>query len=99
LLNLHIKYKGAIIAQLMAKLFSDRINGIHLTTPFTYMTDPAYIFYALMEDVVSILPSFLKPSNNNIYKRREFKLSKIISHLVKNSGYIHLQATKPVKEI
>jgi microsomal epoxide hydrolase len=83
---------GAAIASNMAKLFPQRTKGIHVTMTIVKLSSPVPLFYGL---VAKINQNFVM-TKEELANNRTFNLDEIFVYIIKQSGYFHLQATKPV---
>ena len=83
---------GSLISTYLAKLYPDRVSGIHITMlPLTSFFDLKSLFYAF---IGQIYPNGIL-SHQEIKLGLKFSLSELLSLIVRNTGYFHLQATKP----
>ncbi|XP_041971935.1 juvenile hormone epoxide hydrolase-like isoform X2 [Aricia agestis] len=78
---------GAIISNVMATFFPDEILGYHSNMPFL-MTTISSVWRVLG----SFWPSLIMESK---VQDRVYPLSTVYGRLLEESGYLHLQATKP----
>lgn len=78
---------GAIISKNMATLFPDHVLGIHSTMMYSRRT--LSVFKILLG---TIYPGWVVSKE---YENRMYPLSEKISILIRESGYFHMQATKP----
>lgn len=78
---------GAIITKNMATLFPDHVLGIHSTMMYSRRT--LSVFKILLG---TIYPGWVVSKE---YENRMYPLSEKISILIRESGYFHIQATKP----
>lgn len=78
---------GAIISKNMATLFPDHVLGIHSTMMYSRRT--LSVFKILLG---TIYPGWVVSKE---YENRMYPLSEKISILIRESGYFHIQATKP----
>lgn len=79
---------GGIIAQLMGALYPDNVLGVH--SNMCYVNSPLEV---IKTAIGSIFPSLV-----GIPKKHHFHLypiSRKLSHMILETGYLHLQATKP----
>ncbi|CAK1547795.1 unnamed protein product [Leptosia nina] len=79
---------GHIIGSIMATVFPENVLGFHSNMPMVFF-HPMATFYTLLG---SIMPSLIVEPE--IYDRI-YPLSKQMSFLLEETGYSHLQATKP----
>lgn len=79
---------GAAIVQNMAVLFPEHIYGVHSSGCFS-ITGLTSLKLLLGDRIPSLVTR--DPEEQEIM----FPLSKILSFLILESGYLHLQATKP----
>ncbi|GBP32300.1 Juvenile hormone epoxide hydrolase [Eumeta japonica] len=78
---------GSVIVSNMATLFPEDILGHHTNLPFVQHK------CTLLKTLVgSVFPSWVVEEK---YAERMYPLSKFFSFLLEESGYLHLQATKP----
>lgn len=82
---------GSIIAGLMARLYPNRVNGIHITMPTPKLNDPISLFYSI---IGQISPKLIL-TKQEFDAGYEFKLTDLIMKMIKQSGYFHYQSTKP----
>lgn len=78
---------GSIIGSIMAAIFPDNIIGYHTNMP---VVDPQASTFKLI--IGSFYPSMIVEKE---YEHKLYPLSKMFSFLIEESGYMHLQATKP----
>ncbi|XP_050680539.1 juvenile hormone epoxide hydrolase-like [Leptidea sinapis] len=79
---------GHIVGSAMATVFPENVLGFHSNMPVLSFT-PLTLFYTILGNFV---PSLLV--ENEIYDR-VYPLGKYFSFLMEESGYYHLQSTKP----
>ncbi|GBP32297.1 Juvenile hormone epoxide hydrolase [Eumeta japonica] len=78
---------GSVIVSNMATLFPEDILGHHTNMPFVQHK------CTLLKTLIgSVFPSWVVEEK---YAERMYPLSKFFSFLLEESGYLHLQATKP----
>ncbi|XP_016921625.1 juvenile hormone epoxide hydrolase 1 [Apis cerana] len=78
---------GAIIASDMAVLFPEKIIGLHSNMCFSLKLSNFFWLF-----VGTYFPSLI---GANEHYSKFFPVSKILSTLIEESGYFHIQATKP----
>ncbi|XP_045762718.1 juvenile hormone epoxide hydrolase-like [Maniola jurtina] len=78
---------GSLIGKLMATFFPEEILGYHTNMPF-----PMSPWYTISTVLGSIFPSLVISAD---LQDRMYPLSKIYSNLLEETGYMHLQSTKP----
>jgi juvenile hormone epoxide hydrolase len=83
---------GSVITQTMAKLYPQRISGIHITMLIADLTSPNFLFYGFLGDINQNLVMTQQELDDN----RSFRLSDFLKRTIKHTGYLHIQATKPV---
>lgn len=85
---------GSIITTHIGQFFPTRVRGIHLTIPIGSDTaDPISVIYSL---VGPMFPSWFftkEELDSGLYQR--YSLASRVKVLLKDAGYLHLQATKP----
>ncbi|RNA14863.1 epoxide hydrolase 1-like [Brachionus plicatilis] len=83
---------GSLISTYLAKLYPQRVKGIHITMPpLTSFFDSKSLFYAL---IGQFFPNSIL-TEQEIQFGVKFSLSEIASLIIKKTGYFHIQATKP----
>ncbi|CAH2236588.1 jg23943, partial [Pararge aegeria aegeria] len=78
---------GAFITKNMATFFPEEILGYHTNMPFS--TSPLFTFYTLLG---TVFPSLVVSSD---LQDKMYPLSKVYGNLLEETGYLHIQATKP----
>ncbi|KAG8200248.1 hypothetical protein JTE90_021903 [Oedothorax gibbosus] len=78
---------GSFIANLMARYYSPRILGLHLNMFFFSLSSWDLVKYL----VINFFPFLVRPEEYNI----AFPMKKKIAMLMQESGYFHMQTTKP----
>ncbi|XP_023946627.2 juvenile hormone epoxide hydrolase-like [Bicyclus anynana] len=78
---------GAIITKDMATFFPEEVLGYHTNMPATF--SPLYTFYTLLG---AVFPSLVVSAE---LQDRMYPLAKVYGNLLEETGYLHLQATKP----
>ncbi|NP_001161904.1 juvenile hormone epoxide hydrolase-like protein 1 [Tribolium castaneum] len=78
---------GALIAQQMAVLFPDQVLGIHSNLCFD-----TSVLSALKLALGSLYPSWVVPKN---FEHRLYPLLSFVMNLVEETGYMHIQTSKP----
>lgn len=85
---------GADIATSLAQYFPKRVAGLHQTMVFgAEPFDPYYLFYSAVSAVVPSLIYTPEELENNFQVKGSFG-AKFMT-ILKEAGYLHLQATKP----
>ena len=85
---------GAIVTTFMARLYPNRLKGLHLTMPASH--DRTDFFAGIYSILGPLFPSLFftdKEIENGLTKR--FTLQNRAMIMFKDLGYMHLQATKP----
>lgn len=80
---------GSLIASDMSALFPDKVIGVHLNM-CSGSTELHGLFWSLIGTYV---PSLLGVSEEHY--SRYYPVSKVLSTLIEEGGYFHIQATKP----
>lgn len=81
---------GSVIGKALGALFPQRLNGLHITMPIIKFTP-----YAILKIAIGwILPSFVF-DNPTLDAAKLYPLIDKLTFLVKETGYFHIQATKP----
>ena len=84
-----------MVATNLAQVFPTRVKGIHVTLPqVNTMTDP-YNFFSYFISYY-LFPSYLLKKEElaeNVYQK--FSIGSLFKCILKDCGYMHLQATKP----
>ncbi|GJQ78771.1 Jheh2 [Trypoxylus dichotomus] len=78
---------GSIIGGIMSSKYPESVLGFHSTMCFTMERLPNLLIL-----LGSLFPSFIVEKK---FEDRVYPLSKIYSRLIEETGYLHLQATKP----
>nr|XP_034825846.1 juvenile hormone epoxide hydrolase-like [Maniola hyperantus] len=78
---------GALITKDMATFFPEEILGYHTNMPATL--SPLYTFYTLLG---SLFPPLVVSAD---LQHRMYPLAKVYATLLEETGYLHIQATKP----
>ncbi|KZC13710.1 Juvenile hormone epoxide hydrolase 1, partial [Dufourea novaeangliae] len=78
---------GSLVASNIAALFPEKIIGVHCNMCFTL--EPKNLFWSI---VGSYIPSLVVESE---HYSKFYPLSKVFIALIEESGYFHIQATKP----
>ncbi|GFQ89859.1 epoxide hydrolase 1 [Trichonephila clavata] len=78
---------GSYIASLMARYYSPRVRGLHVNMYF-FMPRP----WELLKGIaISLFPSLVRPEEYRSF----FPIKKKIKNLLEESGYFHIQSSKP----
>uniref|UniRef100_A0A1B6DID8 Epoxide hydrolase n=2 Tax=Clastoptera arizonana TaxID=38151 RepID=A0A1B6DID8_9HEMI len=79
---------GSLITTIMSQLYPDRVRGLH-----NNMCNVDFNFNVMMRLFAgSIFPSLVAEKNEEKFV---YPLSGLFSYLIEETGYMHLQATKP----
>lgn len=78
----------------MAKLYPDRVSGIHVTMPHVEMSNLITLGYGI---VGQIQPNLIL-TQEEINAGFKYGLLDEIFDLIKKTGYFHIQATKVLKK-
>ncbi|OWR50536.1 juvenile hormone epoxide hydrolase precursor [Danaus plexippus plexippus] len=78
---------GGLITSIMAIQFPEEVLGLHTNMPF--LMSPALTFFSVLG---SIYPPLVVGSKT---RDRMYPLSKVYSNLLEETGYMHIQSTKP----
>ncbi|GBM33843.1 Epoxide hydrolase 1, partial [Araneus ventricosus] len=78
---------GSYISSLMARYYPPRIRGLHVNMYF-FMLRPWELFKGIL---IALFPFLVRKEEY----RMAFPLKKKIAMILQESGYFHMQATKP----
>lgn len=85
---------GSIITTILGQLFPSRVNGIHFTMPIGPERDSIITgIYSLIGPLVPSLFYTKEELDSGLYHR--YTLANQAKMILKDTGYMHLQATKP----
>ncbi|XP_065065288.1 epoxide hydrolase 1-like [Rhopilema esculentum] len=81
---------GSDVARMMARLFPGNVKGLHVNM-WVHLTNPRYP--VLTHVLGAIAPSLVLPDKKE--RDRIFPVLGLLLNLLEDTGYAHLQATKP----
>jgi microsomal epoxide hydrolase len=85
---------GSLVATTLAQLYPSRISGIHLSMPISSETlDLSHTLYSLVSPIFPRLLYTQYEIDMNLTSR--YNLKSRIRTILRELGYLHLQATKP----
>jgi hypothetical protein len=83
---------GSIIASALAQMYPIRVSGIHITmASFIFPLDLGFISSSILTDLFTNLMLTEQEKQSNI----TFSFKKRFNKMLRESGYMHIQGTKP----